>query len=213
MFKEAGVLFLYTETPLHAGSGSSVAAVDLPIQRERHTQYPMIQGSGVKGAIRDLAEDRYGITAIKREIRCIKEKLQNSNPSEKEDLKKWMEELSKELDQRMIPIELVFGPEDGDRHGGALSFTDARILLFPVRSLKGVFAWITCPDVLSRLKKEAALAKNPTGWGDIKKPSAAGKQALVTKTTETNQSKVLIEIKDESGQTVDKKSRFRGIRF
>ena len=55
MFKEQGILFLYTETPLHAGSGTSVGTVDLPIQRERHTDYPLIQGSGIKGGLRDLA--------------------------------------------------------------------------------------------------------------------------------------------------------------
>jgi CRISPR-associated protein Cmr4 len=52
MFKKAGILFFYTLTPLHPGSGASVAAVDLPIQRERHTNFPMIQASGVKGRIK-----------------------------------------------------------------------------------------------------------------------------------------------------------------
>lgn len=40
-------------TPLHAGSGQALAAVDLPIQRERHTKWPHVQASGVKGAFRD----------------------------------------------------------------------------------------------------------------------------------------------------------------
>ncbi len=35
-------LYLYTETPLHAGAGSGLSSIDLPIQRERTTQYPMI---------------------------------------------------------------------------------------------------------------------------------------------------------------------------
>ncbi len=35
-------LYLYTETPLHAGVGSGLSSIDLPIQRERTTQYPMI---------------------------------------------------------------------------------------------------------------------------------------------------------------------------
>jgi CRISPR-associated protein Cmr4 len=52
----------------------------------------------------------------------------------------------------------VFGPEDAEEaHAGALAFTDARILLFPVKSLKGVFAWITCPMVLERFKKDLKL--------------------------------------------------------
>ncbi len=50
------VMYLYTETPLHAGTGTGLGAVDLPIQREKHTNYPIIQASGVKGALRDTAE-------------------------------------------------------------------------------------------------------------------------------------------------------------
>ena len=44
---------------------------------------------------------------------------------------------------------------------GALSITDARILAFPVRSLKGVFAWVTCPAVLQRLQRDLSLAGFP----------------------------------------------------
>lgn len=39
---------------MHVGAGSSVGAVDMPVQRERHTQIPVIPGSGLKGALRDL---------------------------------------------------------------------------------------------------------------------------------------------------------------
>jgi len=42
----------YAVSPIHAGSGAATAAVDLPIQRERHTNWPHIQASGVKGAFR-----------------------------------------------------------------------------------------------------------------------------------------------------------------
>ncbi len=52
-------------------------------------------------------------------------------------------------------IIAAFGPlEDGSEHAGALGFTDARLLLFPVKSRKGVFAWITCPRVLSRFVED-----------------------------------------------------------
>ena len=56
----------------------------------------------------------------------------------------------------------LFGPaysEDVDRQG-MLSFDDARLLVMPVRSLKGACAWITCPFVLGRYVEalsEAAL--------------------------------------------------------
>ena len=36
------LLTLYTRTPLHLGSGTSVDVVDLPIMRERITGFPVI---------------------------------------------------------------------------------------------------------------------------------------------------------------------------
>src|SRR5438128_7853487 len=57
MITETKTLYLYVETPLHAGVGSGLSSIDLPIQRERTTQYPMIQGSGIKGKLRSVAED------------------------------------------------------------------------------------------------------------------------------------------------------------
>ncbi len=147
MFKRAGVLFLYALTPLHPGSGASVAAVDLPVQRERHTNYPMIQGSGIKGALRNLAM--------------------------------WQ---GKDDDQ----IKVVFGPKTdlAADHGGALALTDARTLLFPVRSVKGVFAWITCPGVIARLKRDLeVLRANSDDTIDVlseaEKLSLAPGQAIV----------------------------------
>ncbi|MFH0879967.1 MAG: type III-B CRISPR module RAMP protein Cmr4 [Lentisphaerota bacterium] len=47
------ILFLFTRTPLHIGAGSSVGAIDAPIQRERHTGFPIIPGSSLKGVLRD----------------------------------------------------------------------------------------------------------------------------------------------------------------
>jgi len=51
---------LLTESSLHAGAGSSVSGVDLPIQREGHNGWPCVFGSAVKGALRDKAEEVYG---------------------------------------------------------------------------------------------------------------------------------------------------------
>lgn len=115
------MLFLYAETPLHAGSGRALGTVDLPIQRERTTGYPMIQSGGIKGRLR-------------AEIKTQK-KL-----SEQE-------------------LYALFGPEtdNASEHAGALSFGDARLLLFPVRSLAGVFAWVASVDALARFVREIAL--------------------------------------------------------
>ncbi len=134
MFKKATLMFLYTETSLHAGSGTSLGVVDLPIQREKYTDFPVIQASGIKGAVREWFEFRFKDDANKRKI------------------------------------ELTFGPDKiGSEESGfaaAITFTDARILLFPVRSLKGIFAYCTSPTVLERFRRDAQIAgvPLPTNW-------------------------------------------------
>ncbi len=114
MYLKSRMLYLYVETPLHAGAGSGLGAVDLPIQRERATGYPIIQASGLKGALREKA------------------------PNNSEKL-------------------AVFGSDTSQENGNAGAFSpgDARILLFPVRSLKGVFAWITSLNALQRWQRES----------------------------------------------------------
>ncbi len=139
MFKEKRVLFLIAETPVHAGSGSEVGIVDLPIQRERYTGFPKIESSGLKGCIREAFESSN-----------LEIQINNNTIRPKDKIKYSVDGKDKETDY----ISLVFGPEGEETHAGAMSITDARILLFPVKSLKGVFAWITCPMVLERFKKE-----------------------------------------------------------
>ncbi|HWP39771.1 MAG TPA: type III-B CRISPR module RAMP protein Cmr4 [Tepidisphaeraceae bacterium] len=119
--QEAAVLFIHAQTPLHPGSGTALGTVDLPVQRERHTQWPVIPGSTLKGILRDACR-RAG-----------------SNDD----------------------LFAAFGPEtaEADKHAGALTLTDARILAFPVRSLKGIFAWVTCLAVLERLKRDLSLVQ------------------------------------------------------
>jgi CRISPR-associated protein Cmr4 len=59
-FRQIGVLGLYTETPLHCGAEGGTGYVDLPVQRERHTHYPVIPGSTIKGVLRDELRDGLG---------------------------------------------------------------------------------------------------------------------------------------------------------
>lgn len=84
----------------------------------------------------------------------MKRKGKNGEDSEIEQTDKDGNKLIK-YDQA---INLVFGPEDGDEHASAIAFIDARILLFPVKSLKGIFAWVTCPMVLERFRKEIRMS-------------------------------------------------------
>lgn len=128
----SAILFLRAHTSVHAGTGATVGAIDLPIQRERHTGWPMIQGSSIKGVLRDhhrrelVASGRYG---------------------------------SQEKADEDEVLMAIYGPpvgldSDKGHHAGALAVTDARILAFPVRSAKGVFAWVTCPGVIERLMRD-----------------------------------------------------------
>ncbi|MCR6544718.1 type III-B CRISPR module RAMP protein Cmr4 [Dehalobacterium formicoaceticum] len=133
MYKLAKPFFLICETPLHAGSGSDLGIIDMPIQRERHTGFPKIEGSSLKGSIRERFErckDLYDI-----QFRGGKLSAQ-------------------EIGQC---VNLLFGPEKGGDFAAALGITDARVLLFPVKSVKGVYAWITCPQVLEKFINELGL--------------------------------------------------------
>jgi CRISPR-associated protein Cmr4 len=118
-------LFIYTETSLHAGVGSTVSIVDLPIQRERTTQFPIVQGSGIKGALRSQVADG---------------------------------------ENKQSAVEAVFGADtkNNNQFAGAISVGDARIVLFPVRSLAGVFAYITCPAVLARVGRDVLVFPRQT---------------------------------------------------
>ncbi|MCR4432001.1 MAG: type III-B CRISPR module RAMP protein Cmr4 [Tepidanaerobacteraceae bacterium] len=129
MFLKFKPFFLIAETPLHPGSGSETGIVDLPIQRERHTNFPKIESSGLKG--------------------CIREAFENSKKKIKID------------NQEVIVknyAELIFGSGGEDAYAGSLAFTDAKILFFPVKSLKGIFAWITCLPVIERFKEDMRIA-------------------------------------------------------
>ena len=52
------LLGLLAETSIHAGAGQMAGVIDLPIQREAHTAWPVVYGSAVKGALRSLADEQ-----------------------------------------------------------------------------------------------------------------------------------------------------------
>lgn len=51
----------------------------------------------------------------------------------------------------------IFGPETANAsdHAGSAQFSDQRLLLLPIRSLRGTFAWVTSPYLLRRLARDA----------------------------------------------------------
>lgn len=111
------LILVHARSPLHAGTGRALGAIDLPIARERPTGIPLLPGSSIKGALR---------------ARC------------KEDRLKWD----------------IFGPETAKSsdYGGSVQFSDAHLVLLPVRSLAGTFAWVTSPYLLQRFTRTAREA-------------------------------------------------------
>lgn len=132
MFEDTSIAIMYAVTPCHAGSGSALGVVDLPIQRERHTGWPMIQSSGVKGAFRANFDH-------------FKNKITNR-------------EQVKDFDNI---TKSVFGKSDDNGYAGSLSVSDAKILAYPMRSNISPFVWITCPSVIKRLAKDFEIAGFP----------------------------------------------------
>ena len=63
-------------------------------------------------------------------------------------------------------IERIFGPESGSSnlHAGAVSFGDAQLVAFPVRSLKGGYVHATCPQALARAQRLLRLTGNDCDW-------------------------------------------------
>lgn len=59
MKRQSMIMGLLAETSLHPGGGQTTGAVDLPVAREVATDYPVIVGSSLKGALRDQAQVRW----------------------------------------------------------------------------------------------------------------------------------------------------------
>lgn len=116
----ARMMWLHALSPVHVGAGDSLDVIDLPVIREKVTNWPYLPASSIKGVLRD-----------------------SCGQSGKGDLF-WQ----------------AFGPEteDADKNAGNLWFADARLFCFPVRSLVGTFAWVTCPLALRRLSRDAQAA-------------------------------------------------------
>lgn len=59
-------------------------------------------------------------------------------------------------DIKLNTLLSIFGPETSNAgdYGSAIMISDARLALFPVRSLTSQFKWVTCPAVLSRLYED-----------------------------------------------------------
>jgi CRISPR-associated protein Cmr4 len=131
-------LILFTRTPLHVGAGASVGAIDQPIQRERHTGFPIIPASSLKGTFADHW---------------------NSTLTEVDSAKPEGPRARVSKSGTFTDAAWLFGSDDANQAAaGALLFGEARLLAFPVRSAKGSFAWITCPLILQRAVRDGVLS-------------------------------------------------------
>lgn len=79
-------------------------------------------------------------------------------------------------------------PKEGDDkdqgQGGAITFTDLRILCLPVRSFYGTFAYATCPLILTRMKRDldALGATAPfSDWPNVQDGNDQMRAALTDK--------------------------------
>lgn len=127
MSSNVRLITIRTVSPLHIGAGQGTAAIDSPILRDAITQIPYIPATSLKGAIRGTYRDA----------------AQPKNPHARQQ------------------TDCLFGAlvehdrgtrEAGD--AGALMFGDARLLLFPVRSFAGIFAWVTSPLLINRFLQD-----------------------------------------------------------
>jgi CRISPR-associated protein Cmr4 len=114
--------WLHAISPLHAGAGRGVGYIDLPIVREKVTNWPYIPGSTVKG----VTADHFRATEKAREKGS---------------------ELAAAFGRANGKDDIEAGAASG-----SLVFSDASIVCLPIRSFYGTFAWITSPMALKRLR-------------------------------------------------------------
>lgn len=76
-------------------------------------------------------------------------------------------------------IDRLFGPDSkgGELHAGAVSFGDAQLVAFPVRSLRGGFVYATCQQAIARAQRLLSLIGIAPSWPDL--PAVAEGHCLV----------------------------------
>jgi CRISPR-associated protein Cmr4 len=144
--KQTRILYLFTRTPLHVGAGSSVGAIDQPIVRERHTGFPIIPGSSIKGVLADGFLDREDDGKLKKDDKG--------------------RALRSDVGRELFGRQDHESDAEGHRLAGGISFGEAKLLAFPVRSARGCFAWLVSPLTLRRWQRDAGK----TGLPDLPSP-------------------------------------------
>src|SRR5208282_4538362 len=105
----SAILGLHAQTSLHPGSGTALGTVDLPVQRERHTKWPTIPGSALKGVLRDLCRERAKLD-FEDDTDAVPEGQRRSR--------------RRKANEEHLGLLAAFGPgkvEESSSHAGALS--------------------------------------------------------------------------------------------
>ncbi|MBT2288283.1 type III-B CRISPR module RAMP protein Cmr4 [Paenibacillus albidus] len=148
MANNSRMYYVHCMSPVHVGAGQGIGIIDMPMIREKVTEWPYLPGSSVKGVHREFF--RSGIH--KQSEKWLD--IAFGKPSKKKDPK---DEFNQE-------------PDDGN--AGALVMSDAKILAFPVASRYGTFAYVTCPLVLKRFARDTVatgVTMLPLDWAALEK--------------------------------------------
>ncbi len=148
--------WLHCLAPTHIGSGRGIGYIDLPIYREKITNWPAFPGSGFKGVWADHYHHQAGTT--------LRDRANN--------------------DKLKAAFGLADDTAGNSSQAGALIPTDARLVCLPVRSFKGTFAWCTSQLALHLLRRDLDLAgfpnlPAPAGEVPEKKVHLPAKSSLV----------------------------------
>lgn len=158
------ILTLLTRTSLHIGAGASVGAIDQPIQRERHTGFPIIPATSLKGSFADQwpvsLKDKAG-----KLVRVTSKKEGGIHQIDQIDAS---------------GAAWLFGSDDAFiSFAGSLIFSEARVIAFPIRSARGSYAWITCPLMLQRAARDGVFTGAALDEiNNLKEPPDTAEQAF-----------------------------------
>lgn len=149
---DRALMFFVAQTMVHAGGDATDGVIDRPIQREAHTDWPVVFSSGVKGALRDA----FGATTDPERGKKIRVVL-GPKAGDVGD-RRGVPDL--EADEQALPAHEDDSPGELGGFSGALAIGNLEILLLPVRSLTSHFKLVTCRAVLQRYRD----ARLRLGW-------------------------------------------------
>ncbi len=182
-------------TPLHVGAGTGLGYVDLPIYREAHTDFPAIPASTIKGVFRT------------EEIRKVSKKKGKEAKQVEEQLTKYDPKEQNAKDDDIQHLYELFGNQKKE---GSVVFTDARVLYFPVKSLKGIFAYVTCPYVIRRFSEDTGENTPDIDISDRNMCKVLNGSSVVVK---TNNKDNLVVLEEFALKAEEENSKLPGVKF